>query len=500
VNPVREAICLHSLQDVKTTFLVDDNLTMNMVVNDDLDVDSTATAGLSATKISASRSGGQSVTSSLSNIVDLTPYRTEPLDELGLNKPRSNIYTNVSNNKQRNDEDTSISLNSFATNFGTEYNMSIKELAKSERRASKKARNDLEDALKNLPTPKFEYLLETITDEKGDASEIKHEKIEGLHDDTSELVTEEPTKSHSGIDIRHHRQSFVVKRLDLPRPHGAINVRSKQMYEMKETLYSIKEADRLIEEEMNIILDHDARIHPVFQNEHDVEIQQFSPLPQKNKYSIADINPYFCSLTQVSYKILEQIPDSMLDLAEKLVQEELELLEQKKKKTLLEHGVSLEKNSLKNIFNSVTSKLLEEESDKMIYIIGDGWVVNNGSTFQLIAGLKTEYNAIKDMTNAIKKKSDKLESKLTIKHDGYAKRCFAINDTILQTFTELQNSATEELVYEMLMEHENKGLFSRLKTLENEVDFLERRNTYLQKIYSGICYKNHNISHEIHIN
>ena len=61
-------------------------------------------------------------------------------DELGLNK--------------HDDDGASVGGSTFASS-----NMSIRDLAREERRAAKRARKELEDALAALPAPQFEYEL-----------------------------------------------------------------------------------------------------------------------------------------------------------------------------------------------------------------------------------------------------------------------------------------------------------------------------------------------------
>ena len=66
-----------------------------------------------------------------------TPMTTSNRDQLGLNRPDSTMHPGMDMG-----DDVSVSATSFATSVG-DHSMSIKEIARAERRAAKKARKKI---------------------------------------------------------------------------------------------------------------------------------------------------------------------------------------------------------------------------------------------------------------------------------------------------------------------------------------------------------------------
>ena len=103
-------------------------------------------------------------------------------------------------------DDVSISGTSFATSVG-DRSMSMKEIARAERRATKKARKELEMALASLPAPQFEYELaapNAVTDDE--EARVTMEK------DAVDLEAEELVRFEKEAAEAYAERSSVVKR------------------------------------------------------------------------------------------------------------------------------------------------------------------------------------------------------------------------------------------------------------------------------------------------
>jgi len=124
---------------------------------------------------------------------------------------------------------------------------SIKHIAREERRAAKRARKELEQALSSLPVPQFDYEL-AVPDL---ASEEEDKKV-AIQPDAADLEKQK-AKSLAILAAKiYEKRSTVVKRHDLPRPTTA----------PKQSPPHLDPAQTLIYREMIALIYHDAHAHP----------------------------------------------------------------------------------------------------------------------------------------------------------------------------------------------------------------------------------------------
>lgn len=105
------------------------------------------------------------------------------------------------------------------------------------------------------------------------------------------------------------------------------------------------------------------------------------------------------------------------------------------------------------------------------------------------SSLSKEFSAIQESIEAMRRRTDKLESKLAIKNGGYIKRSAAMQESLSNDFSQLQSSGIEELVFSLLMEHERRGMAQRITKLEEETEYLEKTETSLQKQYGDLLHE-----------
>ena len=347
--------------------------------------------------------------------------RSEAGHQLDLNKrPFSEL---------RVGDDTSVSASTYATS-----SMSIRELAREERRAAKRARQELEAALAALPAPQFEYELA--------APEV-------IGDDEGPIVE---TVEEMEADRLYEARSSVVKRADLPRPAGMI----PDFNDKGDSL-----AEQLIQDELLTILRHDAYAFPVI-----VEPEADGKKKKKRKKVDMSLPPE----TPVDY-----LPEETLDAAKSLIQAELDNTLNDKVLALVSKGVS--KADAENIL-SLTNSFVSQEG-------AAGLVFAEDSNNQLEL-MRMEFEMLQDATESLRKGNDKLEAKLSIKHGGYSKRAEALRHDILNKFAQLGNARIETDVFNSLRSHELRGSASRIESLKEEIAKLEEDETIAQKRYGDL--------------
>lgn len=381
-----------------------------------------------------------------------TPMTASNRDQLGLNRPDSTMHPGMEVG-----DDVSISGTSFATSVG-DHSMSIKEIARAERRAAKKARKDLEMALASLPAPQFEYELaapDAVTDDE--EARVTVEK------DAADLEAEELARLEKEAAESYAKRSSVVKRLDLPRPVGVIT---------EDHLYATQTGDSaedLINNEMFVLLQHDAYTHPYVRVEDEAETKKSKKGKKKNKKT-----PVATEAALPPEKPIQYIEEGALDFAKRMIDEEFETVIQEKRQAVANNNSTFESDELvKNYLNSETIKAAVE---------ADG----QGDTLE---STQSEFSSIKEAIASMKKRTDKLEMKLSIKNGGYTKRVAAMQESIGQDFSDLQNSAIEEYVFTALMKHEQRGVKDRIEKLEEETENVEKAEAQLQKQYGDLLHE-----------
>jgi len=419
-----------------------------------------------------------------------TPMSVAPRDELGLNRPGSQLHPGASG-VMTMDDSASVGGTSFATSAaGT---LSIKEIARQERRAAKRARRELELALAALPAPQFEYELaapDVIPEDEDDAAVgPKAKSAYAAERDATDLEAEEAERLRQEAIKLYEARSTVVKRPDLPRPVGAIHTDAVLADDMNE-------AETLIRREMLGLLQHDAFSHPVVVVQAEVEGKK-SKKKKKRKAAAADE----AAVIPPPEQPLDYIPEEKLDEGKALLDREAEAtLAEKTNEIRSTCGayVGMSEESIKDVLATKNAEATLQEASAQTFG-QQGWqstaTTSNGNDD--LAALRLEYEALRDAANATKKKADKLESKIAIKNGGYIKRAAALQEAAAQTFAETQHAKIEESVYRLLMSHERRGVISRAEKLEKEIAVLEKSEAAAQKLYGDLMHTKHRLLNKI---
>ena len=384
-------------------------------------------------------------------------------DELGLNRP------SAKQPQSQYSEDASI-MGGDASTFGggTTTGWSLRELAREERRAAKRARKEMEEALAALPAPQFEYDLavpEIVSDdnEEDEAVQRKMEK------DQAEIDAEERRRWEKEAAKMYEARSSVLKREgELPRPLASMtSIPEEYSGESKEY------AEVLLQEEMLKLLRHDAHAHPVFVYDAvaiDVSGDQSKKSKKKTKKR---------SATSTQSTPLDYIAEEDLDAAKELLLQETERLLEEKRKAIAEELASC-----------LAADLDHELKQQNVASSIEGATGSADSTKQRrLAEIKAEFDALNEVTEAMKKKNDKMEQKLTVLVHGYQKRADGLCDSILQRYSEFRHSQIEEAVYRNLQTNEQEAIVRRPEKLEEEVKELEKMESSAQKRYGDLIHE-----------
>ena len=367
-----------------------------------------------------------------------------PRDQLGLNTV---------------DEDDNVSMITAST-F-----RSIRDLAREERRAAKRARKELEDALAALPAPQFEY--ELAAPEANDNDDENDAIVETVVPDAADLDAAERQRRRAEAEKLYRARSSVVKRPELPRPVGAIPP-------LQNDDDSMSNAERLVRQEMWQMLRHDAFAFPVPATGGDDKKKKKKKKKSKQEEEEAP--------TETP---LELIPEDDLDMAKELVDSEMEKVLEEKLSIALSSGTySTEREALDAMVKANTEASSASASN--LAYVTDAGLVGTESSDNTIAALRTEFGALQEATASLRKRNDKLETKLSVKHGGYAKRQQTLGDQLLQDFATLANCCIEEAVFGRLQSQEVRGGEQRIEQLGQELVEAEANESQLQKRYGDL--------------
>ena len=365
-------------------------------------------------------------------------------------------------NPQQEFSDTASVSTFGATSFATSTK-SLKEIAREERRALKKARLELAAALSTLPAPQYEYDLAVpeSTDEDINEGGMMIEK------DAADVKAEEQQRFEEEAAALYAARSSVVKRSELPRPAGLIDDETIPMLNESQE-YGEKAAVAMLQAETLKLMRHDAYAHPLVIDDSVINDTSLSSRKIKKRKKKANSN------VTAPETPLDYIPVAILDASHDLVLKEMSFLENKDEIV----SVNIEKS--------------KEACAQMVF--EDGWfdgTVNNDPNHA--GAMKAQLQAIKDTSRLIRKRADKLSANLAIKHGGYSKRADILREEMSSVFCELNHTKIEEFIYNDLLSAETNTLPSRISQLEKDVEVLEKSEAKLQQKYGEVLLEKNRI-------
>ena len=352
-------------------------------------------------------------------------------DQLGLNKAE--------------DFSDTASYSSFAS--------SVRSSAKEERRAAKRAKLDLINALSNLPAPQFEYELAAPEVEDDEDEKVA---VEGKVEDAADVAARELEIKRLEAEIEFETRSTVVKRTgdaQLPRVKGSVNASAVKGEG------DLDDVTKIIRRETLMLMQHDQHTYPV------VGLDVGEKKSSKKRKKMNDELPPAPS--QKLYKItLDQ-----LEAARSLL--------------------SQEAGRAPSEFHDAVIKASEDERKNSVYcgpILG--WK-SNPSKSHYIDAAKYEHNMLKEEAATLKKKSEKLVKKLSVKLGGYEKKAGEISALIKEKSAELQDMAIDEVVYGGLLAQERWAITNRVEEWKKEIAILSELESEAQREYLELTTTTH---------
>ncbi|KAL3945317.1 MAG: hypothetical protein SGBAC_000593 [Bacillariaceae sp.] len=388
----------------------------------------------------------QAATSGMLSEHSKTPRR----DHYGLNqRPQSELRGPV-------DDTGSVGASTFATN------MSIRELAREERRAAKLARKGLEEALAALPAPQFDYELEAPANADED---VEMGTEQSIVEDAADIDAAEQKRLQEEAAKLYEARSSVVKRAELPRVVGAI---------VDTKFVSTNDAEKIIDAERWNLLRHDAHTFPVD------SAPAIGEKKKKRKKNVkqAPIPPE---------TPLDPIPEAMLNDAKDTIEAELKQLLEQRAQPYLQEGKPMENARIvlsEEILKASRGSKLTQE----VFVAGTGWTATTKET--RLQSLLGEYDTLQAAASALRKRNEKTESKITVLVGGYSKRAEVLSAEMSKSYGELRNLIIEESVYKGLQHNEEVGAVKRIDCLRADIQRLQKDEPRLQNIYEGLTTKN----------
>lgn len=365
-------------------------------------------------------------------------------------------------------DDISVSATSFATTM-TGRTKTIKEIAREERMALKKARKDLEMALTALPSPQFDYELtvpESVTEDE-DQVGVSHSTI--MDKDALDVENDKRNALFLEANKRFKMLTSVLKRQDIPRPFGVIERTGGvpvSVISDDQTVFDTdttspgnykSSASQMILDEMYLLLEHDAFANPCLAQS---VVTQANHKDRDKKDKSRRRQDALMTVPLKPSTSLESFSEENVHSAKMLINSELESA------------------NITKFHHAVTMSILH----------GIAPCDDEGIAEQ-VNEIRTEFESINEAANFLRKKADKLEAKLHTKNQGYAKRCDGIIQDILLRFAEFKHKKIESDVFTMLSVHEERGYEQRIRHLQDEIDILRESESVAQKRYGALLHE-----------
>ncbi|RGB32232.1 pre-mRNA splicing factor component-domain-containing protein [Rhizophagus diaphanus] len=270
-----------------------------------------------------------------------------------------------------------------------------------------------------------------------EVQEDKEDDTKGIEEDASERDKKIKAQLEEEEQARLLRRSQAIQR-DLPRP---IQINAKSFLEAslsEDSPSELFEIERLINTEMIQLLNHDAIMYPV----------------HGSKIVGKDVDESF-----------EEFSDDLMDKARQAIEEELAI-------------------------NNFTIPEPDDSHDDMWHLLHE-----NAETDNSQKQLEINRNImVKDTTKAAK-----LEKKLNITLAGYLTRSRTLSKKITEIFEEIDQAKIELNSFQSLNISEKNAIPRRIEAIQNEVDYLSKRESELQQRYSQLSIEKQDLQERINV-
>jgi pre-mRNA-splicing factor CDC5/CEF1 len=348
--------------------------------------------------------------------------------------------------------------------------LSIKEIARRERRAAQRARAALEAALASLPMPQYEYdFVVPATAVTDDDDEDGKKSL--LQRDRADAEAEESERLRKEAEKLYHARSSVVKRRDLPRP-PTVPARSKNLTGTElQGRDPVAYAHGLIHDEVITLLHHDFHAFPVeAASGGGADAVASKSRAKKRKVTVVEI----ADDANATPPTIDAIPEDLLDLAKSMMEEEA-------LRAMDEAAGQVIRSNLAASYADAIQVLSKESVSRSLEIAETARPDPNAVT-----KYAAEFDALVQAAESLRRKNDKVEAKLGVVNGGYIKRAGKVQEGATLSFDELQKLRNDKVTYEMLYEQEVRGAASRMEGLRQELQSIQEEEAAYQKRYGEL--------------
>jgi pre-mRNA-splicing factor CDC5/CEF1 len=379
------------------------------------------------------------------------------------------------------------------SSVGVSTMMSVREIARRERKLAKLARAKLEAALAALPVPQYEY--ELAVPETAAAS-METDDVVGVQtvveEDQADIEAAERERQRLDMEKAYRARSSVLQRAELPRPNldedpgNAWEKFQGDMAVVNNADDYERNSRQMIADEMKTLIRYDAYAFPP-----KMEKQKSKKNGSSKKRKASEVVPRDDNGMVVTS--LEPIPEDSLDAARQILAEEFAQLMEEKLNTVMQTGTS--RDVALDMLVEDNILVSQKGATDFVFVPAsngsrNGWREVNASEPDsdalLIASLRHEFQRLQDATAHLKRKNDKLASKLDIVNGGHRKRADQFRRDILQLHKDLQDAQIQEAVYRQLLQNEMQGGVDRIERLQQEIRELRKAEALLQKRYGDL--------------
>jgi len=265
--------------------------------------------------------------------------------------------------------------------------------------------------------------------------------------DRADVEAREVERQRLEAERLYEARNSVLKRSDLPRPTKVA---------------AVVQGDA-IAQEMQTLLQHDAMAYPVVEKKSS----------KKRKLMEAVPSP------------LQDISEAALAAAKSLLQTELEFVVEEKVTLVLQDGKAENREAALDFLVAENVRESRRGAENMVPDGQGGWIEGGDR----VTGLRHEFLALQEATEALQKKNDKLANKLGVVNGGYQKRAEKLQADTKQAAADLESARMEEAVYSNLQRQEAVGGARRVELLQQEIKALRAAEVALQKRYGELVIK-----------
>ncbi|KAG9443809.1 hypothetical protein H6P81_015149 [Aristolochia fimbriata] len=336
--------------------------------------------------------------------------------------------------------------------------LDMHDSAKLELRRQAEWQRNLRSGFSSIPQPKNEYQI--VVNPVPEENEETEEKIE---EDMSERIAREKAEEEARLQALLRKRSKVLQR-ELPRPPSAslelirnsVN-RSDGDRSSFVPPTSNKQAEKLITEELLVLLEHDNAKYPL---EEEKEKKKGGKRAGSGK--------------SASIPEIEDFEENALKEADSLIKEEIEFL----RVAMGHEDVSLDE------FVKARDTCQE---DLMYFPTRNSYDrASVASNSEKLSALQSMFENVKKRMDEETKKAQRLEQKIKILTHGFQMRSVKLWSQIEDTYKQMDTAATELECFQALQKQEQIAAASRIKGLFEEVSKQKELERKLQHRYGRL--------------